>query len=77
MEFDASNLQNGWDDVNFPYRDKIQGNSLYYLTTNNNTAMVQTGHSNCASTSDERKIIANTLFYLKQTSTKTQAIDNS
>ena len=77
MEFDASNLQNGHDDVNFPYRDKIQGNSLYYLTTNNNTAMIQTGHTNGMSTPDEQKIIANTLFYLKQTGGTGKATDNS
>ena len=77
MEF---NLNSGGANKDFDWEDALkynQGNMLYYLTTNNNTAMVQTGHSNCASTSDERKILANTLFYLKQTSTKTQAIDNS
>lgn len=54
-----------------------EGNPTYYLTTNNNTAMIQTGHSNCASTSDERKILANTLFYLKQRTSATSTTDNS
>ena len=77
MEF---NLNSEGANKDFDWEDALkynQGNMLYYLTTNNNTAMIQTGHSDCKSTSDERKIIANTLFYLKQTSTKTQAIDNS
>ena len=49
----------------------------YYLTTWNNTAMIQTGHSSGESTEDERKVLANTLFYLKQLTHKTEILDNS
>ena len=52
-------------------------NHRYYLTTWNNTAMIQTGHSNGQSTEDERKVLANTLFYLKQLTKKTEILDNS
>ena len=52
-------------------------NYRYYLTTWNNTAMIQTGHSNGESTEDERKVLANTLFYLKQLTHKTEILDNS
>ena len=52
-------------------------NHKYYLTTWNNTAMIQTGHSNGESTEDERKVLANTLFYLKQLTKKTEVLDNS
>jgi len=52
-------------------------NQKYYLTTWNNTAMIQTGHSNGNSTEDERKVLANTLFYLKQLTKKTEVLDNS
>lgn len=52
-------------------------NYSYYLTTWNNTAMIQTGHSNGESTEDERKVLANTLFYLKQLTNKTEIMDNS
>ena len=52
-------------------------NYNYYLTTWNNTAMIQTGHSNGESTEDERKVLANTLFYLKQLTHKTEILDNS
>ena len=52
-------------------------NYSYYLTTWNNTAMIQTGHSNGESTEDERKVLANTLFYLKQLTHKTEILDNS
>lgn len=38
----------------------------FYLTTYNNCAMIQTGHSNGNATDDEQKILANTLFYLAQ-----------
>ena len=45
-----------WSDYNF------------YLAVNKEykTAMIQTGHSNCQSTFDERKIWANLIFYLAQ-----------
>lgn len=54
----------------------------FFLTLYNNTAMSQTGHSLGNSTDDERKILANTLFYLKQVSsaehaTDTEIIDNT
>ena len=52
-------------------------NYKYYLTTWNNTAMIQTGHSSGQSTEDERKVLANTLFYLKQLTHKTEILDNS
>ena len=52
-------------------------NHKYYLTTWNNTAMIQTGHSGGQSTEDERKVLANTLFYLKQLTHKTEILDNS
>ena len=52
-------------------------NYKYYLTTWNNTAMIQTGSSNGESTKDERKVLANTLFYLKQLTHKTEILDNS
>ena len=52
-------------------------NHRYYLTTWNNTAMIQTGHSNGNSTEGERKVLANTLFYLKQLTHKTEILDNS
>ena len=54
-----------------------EANHKYYLTTWNNTAMIQTGHSNGNSTEDERKVLANTLFYLKQLTKKTEVLDNS
>ena len=54
-----------------------EANHKYYLTTWNNTAMIQTGHSNGQSTEDERKVLANTLFYLKQLTHKTEILDNS
>ncbi len=45
----------------------------FYLTSYNNCAMIQTGHSNGAATEDEQKVIANTLFYLGQLSHETNA----
>lgn len=45
------------------------GTNNFYLTTWNNAALIQTGHSNGSATEDEQKILANTLFYLAQTST--------
>ena len=69
----------GWQkEVNFDTLPKTpEYNYKYYLTTWNNTAMIQTGHSNGDSTEDERKVLANTLFYLKQLTKKTEILDNS
>ena len=48
-----------------------------YLCTNNSLALIQTGHSSGQATDDERKILANTLFYLKQLTNQTEAKDES
>ena len=65
-------------EVNFDTLPKTpEYNYKYYLTTWNNTAMIQTGHSQGKSTEDERKVLANTLFYLKQLTKKTEILDNS
>lgn len=53
------------------------GISNAYLFTRNQLAMIQTGHSNGKATDDERKVIANTLFYLKQLTNATEAVDRS
>ena len=42
------------------------GTNEFYLTSKNNIAMIQTGHSCGQATADEQKILANTLFYLSQ-----------
>lgn len=57
--------------------DNYENNQNYYLTTWNNVAMIQTGHSNGAATTDEQKVLANTLFYLAQLTTDTQTKDRS
>ena len=61
MTFDGDNM---WNGSNIPEHLKLYSN--YYLTTYNNTAMIQTGHSNGNATPDEQKLLANTLFYLSQ-----------
>jgi hypothetical protein len=49
----------------------------WYLKTNNNVGMIQTGHSSGQSSDDERKIIANTLYNLAQVSVDNNAADYS
>ncbi|WP_207694635.1 hypothetical protein DOK67_0000420 [Enterococcus sp. DIV0212c] len=49
----------------------------WYLKTNNNVGMIQTGHSQGASSLDERKIIANTLYNLAQVSLDNWAMDQT
>ncbi len=55
-----------------------RGTNNFYLTTWNNCAMVQTGHSANAepATLDEQKIIVNTLYYLSQITTNNEAADH-
>ena len=82
MEFidtERFETDSGWQkEVNFDTLPKTpEYNYKYYLTTWNNTAMIQTGHSSGESTEDERKVLANTLFYLKQLTHKTEILDNS
>ncbi len=47
----------------------------FYLTTYNNCAVIQTGHSSCESTTDEQKIIANLIFYLADVKVSTNEED--
>ncbi len=49
----------------------------FYLATKNNLGMIQTGDSTGQATDDERKVLANTLFYLYQISQQTTAKDAS
>ena len=78
MEFDNPSITVLENEVQKDESVLLKGpNYKYYLTTWNNTAMIQTGHSNGASTEDERKVLANTLFYLKQLTHKTEILDNS
>ncbi len=50
----------------------------WYLVSKNNTAMIQTGHSDSTPpTLDEEKVFANTIFYLKQITDNTYAFDNT
>lgn len=57
--------------------DNKGGEANSYLTTHNNVAMIQTGHSRGVATPDEQQILANTLFYLNQISSDTFLTDNS
>lgn len=72
----------GINDKNEPFKineevyDGKEGTNNFYLTTWNNTAMIQTGASFGQATPDEEKILANTLFYLSQVTTDTECIDN-
>ncbi len=68
-----------WMSINANRRtDEATGaHSNFYLVTNDNLGMIQTGHSNGQASDDERKVLANTLFYLHQVSQTTTAKDNS
>jgi len=53
------------------------GRDNAYLCTKNQLALIQTGHSKGKATDDERKILANTIFYLKQVTNATEIVDKS
>lgn len=65
-------VQQGYENnIWLEFRDDINnvvghGNGNFYLVTYNNAAMIQTGHSNGAATSDEQKILQNLIFYMNQ-----------
>ena len=71
-----STIYSGYEGVIYNGVDG-KGTNNFYLTTWNNTAMIQTGHSNGLATPDEQKILANTLFYLNQLSSDNYLDDNS
>ncbi|AQR93728.1 Ig-like domain-containing protein [Clostridium saccharoperbutylacetonicum] len=56
--------------------DELLQHANFYLTTWNNCAMIQTGHSNGAATPDEQKVLANTIFYLGQLTSDTSCDDH-
>jgi hypothetical protein len=67
---------NGTNDVWMAYHLKPLANS-FYLETFKNTAMIQTGHYAGLATSDEQKVLANTLFYLSQLTQNTSFEDHT
>lgn len=68
-----------WIDLNATKRVDEETGAIdnFYLCTNNNIGMIQTGDSTGQASDDERKILANTLFYLYQISQQTTAKDAS
>ena len=72
-------VKSGYEDnVWLRYTSSSLNNSQnFYLTTYNNCAMIQTGHSSGAVTVDEQKILANLIFYCYQVTTKTSSTDYS
>ena len=61
----------------YTYYGGKSGTNNFYLTTWNNAAMIQTGHTSGSATVDEQKVLANTLFYLAQTSEDTEFNDHT
>ena len=64
-------------DANKVIDPQTGAHSNFYLVTNRNLGMIQTGNCNGQATDDERKVMANTLFYLHQISQSTTSKDNS
>ncbi len=59
------------------YDPKTDGYANGYLFSRNQLAMIQTGHSKGQASDDERKVLANTLFYLKQLTAVTSLEDKA
>jgi hypothetical protein len=77
--FSYNGTNSNWDQTKSEmttYKGKT-GTNNFYLTTLNNVAMIQTGHSNGLATIDEQKILTNTLYYLAQTTSQTTFDDHS
>lgn len=78
MNYPSCTWNGGWDNngqLLTNYEGKT-GTNNFYLTTWNNAAMIQTGHSKGQATSDEQKVLANTIFYLAQITTDTSWSDH-
>lgn len=68
---DASTRSIFQSDGTYVAQSMTDYNQDAYLVSHNNWAMIQTGHSNGAATTDEQKLIANSLFYLGQVTSNT------
>lgn len=68
-----------WMECQHPYEVDTKTGAVNngYLITSNSLAIIQTGHSNGKATDDERKVFANTIFYLKQLTNATEAVERS
>ena len=66
-----------WMKLKDNYYDSIPLSDSAYISTLNNTALIQTGHSNCESNENERKLIANLIYYLSQKTINTSFVDHS
>lgn len=68
-----------WMECQHPYEVDTKTGAVNngYLITSDSLAIIQTGHSNGNATDDERKVFANTIFYLKQLTNDTEAVDHS
>ena len=73
IEYNGNSMS---DDPECTYYEGGNCTNNFYLTTWNNCAMIQTGHSKGKATSDEQKILANTIFYLAQVTEKTSWDDH-
>jgi hypothetical protein len=58
----SSDSSGNWDGTEINSLNGESGTNNFYLTTWNNCAMIQTGHSDGASTTQEQEILANTLY---------------
>ena len=65
--------QIAYGDIWVRFNGRAYDNNNFYLTTWENCAMIQTGHSNGAATPDEQMVIANVLFYLGQVTQESDA----
>ena len=66
-----------WAKLKNGYYDSIPLSDSAYISTLNNTALIQTVHSNCESNENERKLIANLIYYLSQKTINTSFVDHS
>ena len=75
----GSNTATVWMEftVNNRVDKETEGRDNAYLCTKNQLALIQTGHSSGQATDDERKVLANTMFYLKQVTNATETVDKS
>lgn len=66
-------IKNEFGDNTITDKETETGRNNFYLTTNNNTSMIQTGHTKGEASEEEKKIIANVIWYLGQTTKEMEA----
>ena len=77
MKYDNNTVYKEYGNDEKTLYEGEEGTNNFYLATHNNTASIETGHSNGMATPDEQKLLINTLCYLAQVGNENKCEDHT